>query len=253
MTNSYTIELIIYAIYCGLVIPLGIMVNKKLYQNVKNEEHLEKGKIIQKIMKTHSFTQCIVWPILMLTAFALKMNKVALDMIPHEVVGYIIVILRSISTLNGCYGGFNSLIIAISRYTCIVYEAAVEAFGVRKLRKLLITSSIGIPIFFAILHESLIPVENVLGAYFMPNYTYSYDKSDEQSTKANDYIQQSPLFVITDAYLPISIKYGLKLVWFVILILVHSNVLEGIIYLHTYIFYHRYYYSGNKLYYFYTT
>ena len=233
------IEAIIYLIYCTVVITLGIIVNKKLYQNVKNEEHLEKGKIIQKIMKNHSLSQCVVWPILILTAFFLKMNKDVLDMISHDIAGYLIIFIRSLNSFYSCYGGFNSLVIAISRYTCIVFEANVEKFGVTKLRKLFITSSIGIPLLFFVLNESLIPVEHVWGSYFMPNYTNSIDETSSSKLNSDDFSLTSPLFYIAEAFLPYSIKYGLIVVRNVILFVTNSNILEGMFYLHTYVFYHR--------------
>lgn len=239
MINSHTIEVIIYVIYSVVVITLGILVNKKLHQNVKNEEHLEKGKIIQKIMKNHSLAQCVVWPIIILTGFILKMNKDVLDIIPHKIVGYIIIAIRLVNSLYSCYTGFNSLIIAISRYTCIVYENTVEQFGVKKLRQFLISSTIGIPVFFAVLNESLIPVEHVWGAYFMPNYTNSLDETGTNERNANDFLQQSPLFLISNVYLPSSIMPPLKFVRLTILFLVHSNLLEGMLYLHLYILYNR--------------
>ena len=159
------LEVIAYFMYSISMIALGISVNSKLFKNVKNEEHLEKGKIIQIIMKTHSMVQCIAWPSLIVMAFLLKINKhLNLDFIPRTYVGYIIGILRFLSTLNGCYGGFNSLIMAISRYVCIVHYHAVDSYGVRKVRKCLIGSSIGIPILLAILTDAFLycTVSNLL-------------------------------------------------------------------------------------------
>ena len=244
MFSRSVIEVAAYFIYCSFVVPLGIIVNKKLYQNVKNEEHLEKGKIIQRILKTHSLLQMFCWPFIISIAFFLKWNKEILDIIPSESVGYCIVILRSLNTLYACFGGFNSLIIAISRYTCVVYQEVVEGIGVKRVRNLLISSSVGVPIFFAVLNESLIPVEDIWGALFLPRYTYSFDRvgyneSIVNATATLD-LPQSPVFLIAHAYLPSSVIHGLKFIWLIILVSVHSNLLEGIIYLHTYIYYNRY-------------
>ena len=240
MTNSNVIEILIYLIYCAVVIPFGIIVNKKLYQNVRNEEHLEKGKIIQRIMKTHSLVQCVTWPVLISSAFFMKMNKNLLEIISPTYVGHIITIGRSFNTVNSCYCGFNSLIIAISRYSCIVYDDSIEKIGVKRMRSLLVSSSIGIPIFVSILNEALIPVEKIWIALFMPNYRYSYDKNSYQNetdiVNADEYVEQSPFFLIADSYLPASIKSGLRLVRFIMLFLIHSNLLEGIMYLHTFLY-----------------
>ena len=237
------IDIVAYFIYSSVVVTFGIIVNKKLYRNVKNEEHLEKGKIIQRIMKTHSLIQIFVYPPLISFAFFLKWNKEILGIIPSPYIGYCIVILRSFNTLNSCFGGFNSLIIAISRYTCIVYQRTVEDFGVKKVRKLLISSSVGVPIFFALLNEALIPVEDFWGALFLPEYTYSFDRIANNKDVLNQnvtlHLPQSPLHLIAHTYLPTSVTHGLKFVWLIILISIHFNLLEGVIYLHIHIYYNR--------------
>ena len=132
---------------------------------------------------------------------------------------------------------------AISRYVCIVYQDAVEGFGVRKLRKVLIGSSIGIPVFLAITTEALIPVEDVWGSLFMPNYTNAYDQLQNNYTTMHEdvilRIPQSPIYHITNMYLPSGIQDGLKLFWSLSLVLIHLNILEGIIYFHIYISYNR--------------
>ena len=237
--NSQTSEVIIYVIYSCVVITLGLMVNKKLYRNVKNEEHLEKGKIIQKIVKNHTLAQCVAWPILILAGFTLKINKDILDIIPPRVVGYLIIVIRIFNTFFATYSGFNSLVIALSRYICVVHEAFIDRFGVKKLRQFMITSSFGIPVLFCILNEFLIPVEHVWGAHFMPNYTNSIDERGDNEINVEDNLQQSPLYLISVAYFPSSITLGFKFLRFIILILVYSNILEGILYLHIYIWYHR--------------
>ena len=238
------LEVIAYLAYSISMITLGISVNNRLYKNVKNEEHLEKGKIIQRIMKTHSMVQCIAWPCLIIMAFLLKMNKhLDLDFIPQSYVGYIIGIQRFLNTLNGCYGGFNSLIMAISRYVCIVHYHAVDGYGVRKVRKFLIGSSIGIPFLLAILTDALVPVENIWVILFLPdsNFIHNGQGSNDTSLILNPKLQivQSPIYYLTNTYLPYEMFSVLKLVWTVLMFLLHSNILEGIIYLHTYIYYRR--------------
>ena len=119
-------------------------------------------------------------------------------------------------------------------------HTSIEKIGVKRMRSLLITSSIGIPIFVSILNEALIPVEKIWIALFMPNYRYSYDKNsyynETDIVNANESVEQSPFFFIADSYLPNSIKSGLRLVRFIMLFLIHSNVLEGIMYLHTFLY-----------------
>ena len=213
---------------------------QKVVSECQKRRAFRKGKIIQRIMKTHSLTQCITWPILISTAFVMKMNKNMLEIFSPVYVGYIITVGRSVNTLNSCYCGFNSLIIAISRYSCIVYDVTVEKIGVKRMRRLLISSSIGIPIVIATLNEALIPVEEVWIALFMPDYRYSYDKNsfsnDTAIDNTNEHVVQSPFFLIADSFLPTSIKSGLRVVRFIMLFLIHSNLLEGIMYFHTFVY-----------------
>ena len=195
-------------------------------------------------MKTHSMVQCIAWPSLIVMAFLLKMNKhLNLDFIPQSYVGYIIGIQRFLNTLNGCYGGFNSLIMAISRYVCIVHYLAVDGYGVRKVRKFLVGSSIGIPFLLAMLTDALVPVENIWEILFLPsnNFIHNSHGSNDTSQFVNPKLQivTSPIYYLTNTYLPSEMYYVLKLVWTAFMFLLHSNILEGIIYLHTYIYYRR--------------
>ena len=238
------LEVIGYFLYSISMITLGISVNNRLYKNVKKEEHLEKGKIIQRIMKTHSLVQCIAWPCLIVMAFFLKLNKhLHLDFIPKPYVGYFIQIQRFSNSLNACYGGFNSLIMAISRYVCIVHHHAVDRYGVRKVRKFLIGSSIGIPFLLAILADALVPVENIWEMLFMPDIDLALAEHQNGNTsthvKKMIKIPESPIYYITNTFLPPKIVSFFTLVWTASMFLIHSNLLEGIIYLHTYIYYKR--------------
>ena len=136
------LEILFYFIYCCFVITLGVIVNKRLYQNVKNEEHLEKGKVIQRILKTFARVQYLGWPTILCLAFALKLNKEVLGTIPMSLIHPSIKVLRATYTLMNNYVGFNSLIIATTRYVFIVYEPFAEKIGIKRLRILFVASSI---------------------------------------------------------------------------------------------------------------
>ena len=56
-------EIISYVLFCLVIVPLGIVICRKLYIDTKNEEHKEKGKVIQRIMKTYCVVQCGLWPV----------------------------------------------------------------------------------------------------------------------------------------------------------------------------------------------
>ena len=238
------LEVTAYFVFSTSMITLGISINNRLYKNVKNEEHLEKGKIIQRIMKTHSLVQCIAWPCLIMMAFILKINKhLRLNIIPRSSAGYIIGVIRFLSTLNGCYGGFNSLIMAISRYVCVVHCNFVDNYGVKKVRKFLIGSSIGIPFLLALLTEALVPIEYIWEVLFLPDNDTTHQRQIYDKNLTNEsmtpQIPLSPIYHVTNMYLPSEISYILQLVQAASMLLIHSNILEGIIYLHIYIEYKR--------------
>ena len=49
------------------VMPLGIFIHRKLYNNINNEKHRESGKVIQRILKTYSIIQCTLAPLIHLS------------------------------------------------------------------------------------------------------------------------------------------------------------------------------------------
>ena len=235
------LEILFYFIYCCFVITLGVIVNKRLYQNAKNEEHLEKGKVIQRILKTFARVQYLGWPTLLCLAFALKLNKEVLGAIPMSLIHPSIKVLRAMYTLMNNYVGFNSLIIATTRYVFIVYEPFAEKIGIKRLRILFVASSIGIPVVTSMLNESINPVEEVWSTIFVPNYTYSAEKDMGNTSSANTATVPTilPLLSLPDHHIPSFAKYGMQTFWFVMVVSTYSNILEGIIYLHIYIYYFR--------------
>ena len=80
---QYTVVIVTLTISGILFSIFGIIISKKLYKNVREEVHQERGKVIQRIMKTYSLVQCVGWPLMMITAWLLYVNKVGLKMIQH--------------------------------------------------------------------------------------------------------------------------------------------------------------------------
>ena len=73
----------------------GVTLNQKLYNYVKDEEHKEKGKIVQRILKTFALVQSIGWPVIMTFGFLLKLNTEVLDILPIQFVHFSIIFLRA--------------------------------------------------------------------------------------------------------------------------------------------------------------
>ena len=59
----YYMAISIFLILFGLLWTIaGMTVCKKLYDKVRNEDHQERGKVIQRIMKTYAMAQLLSWP-----------------------------------------------------------------------------------------------------------------------------------------------------------------------------------------------
>ena len=135
------------------------------------------------------------------------------------------------------------MIMAISRYVCVVYCNFVDNYGVRKVRKFLIGSSIGIPFLLALLTEALVPIEYIWEVLFLPDNDTTHQRQIYDKNLTNEsmtpQIPLSPIYLVANTYFPSEISYILQLVQAASMLLIHSNILEGIIYLHIYIEYKR--------------
>ena len=121
-----------HIILCLILIPLGMLINQKLYHNIKNEEHLEKGQIIQRIIKTYSIIQCILWPSCLILSTLLLENSILKELAPAPKF-YLTQFSRCLSTFLRHYSAFHSLIIAVSRYVFIVFNGKAEKIGVKPI------------------------------------------------------------------------------------------------------------------------
>ena len=238
MFHANVLEISLYFIAACALMVLGVIVNKRLYQNVKNEEHLEKGKVIQRILKTFAWVQCYGWPSIICLAFILKLNAEVLDLIPIPVLHRCIKVLRAMYTMINNYVGFNSLIIAITRYLFIIHDGVAERIGIKRLRSIFVALSIGIPMITSMINESINPVEEAWSSIFVPNYNPLEEETGENNATIN-ISSISPLLHIPDRYIPSFAKFGMRVFWFIMLLSTYSNILEGIMYLRIYIYYFR--------------
>ena len=159
-------------------------------------------------------------------------------MIPTPILHRCIKVLRAMYTMINNYIGFNSLIIAMTRYFFIVHEKHAERIGIKRLRPIFLTLSIGVPMITSVINESINPVEEVWSSIFIPNYIYSKE-TDGMSNSTIVTAITTPLFHIPDKYIPSFAKYGIQVFWLVMVVSIFSNIVEGILYLHIYIYYFR--------------
>ena len=236
---------LITLVFCLIVIPIGLVVGVKLYRNIRNEEHKEKGKVIQTIMKNYALIQCITWPTVMMWFLFLYLNQL-IQIIPPSFMSHVVSLSRFLATLNTDYISFNSLIIAMCRYCFIVFDGHAESFGIQKLKKLFIMSSIGIPIFRTFLQMSTVPIEKQFLHYFVSctfcgNDSYQNVTHTSISTPEDigNNIGESTAYIIVNEYFPAVIISGMKQANFFLVVLFYSNIIEGFIYMHTFMYSNR--------------
>ena len=186
--------------------------------------------------------QCIFWPIIAIFAWTLYVNKMVFNKIDHSLIRHSVSLLRFLFTWFRSYIGFNSLIIALCRYSFIVYEHQVFKIGFKQVKCIYFSSSVGIPILIAVLCELVIPTEMVWMCLFMPqkNQTYHGDNDIGQfcTKNAEEFVTQSLLYKTFDQNFS-SVIHGMQICYVILLAVALSNILEGIMYLHTFIYARR--------------
>ena len=227
----------------------GMTVCKKLYIKVRNEDHQERGKVIQRIMKTYAMAQLVSWPLVMVAAWLLHVNKSLFRFVQPFVVRYLIFTLRFFySTFRG-YIGFNSLIIAICRYTFVLYDRQVYNIGFKRVAYLYLISSAVIPIFFSFLSEATHTLEDTWICMFMPQDNRTQEENEghidetrgilcDQNTIQD--VTESPIYFFFKNHLPSSVTYGMWICVKIFLVINNSNIIEGIMYAHIFLDMNRY-------------
>ena len=248
---SSAAEIILFAVCYTIIIPLGLVICIKLYYNLKNEEHKEKGKIIQRILKNYCLLQCVAWPLISVVFGIVLFTKRSIFAFNHSILMVIIVsILRFAVRLNLLYVGFNSFILAISRYVFVMRATHDEQTCMKKLRRLFIVTSILAPVLFGILDEAFIayptitPItaaSNVMIRHNQTNVGSTFYDTDHNLQNHTYLIPQSPLFLVAEKYVSSSIKYVVKLGLVIAHTAFYSNIPEGILYTHIFIINKRLY------------
>ena len=243
MIISDIIEILVYSIFVATVIPTGVTTCKKLYDNVKNEEHLEKGKILQRITKTYALVQCFVWPVIDALALMLIINKRLLIFLSPTLANIGIILVRFMYSLISSYLACNSLLVATIRYIFVVCDERAARIGIKRLREIFLFSSFCAPIFIAVLNEAMIPIEYNWIKIFMPTTNNELNKEDYghllQADNSTYDIQNSPLYWVTSTYLNSIFNDIMRVVCQIIVFLAFSNIIEGFLYTHIYCYYKR--------------
>ena len=243
MILSDIIEVLVYFIFVVTVIPTGITICKKLLDNVKNEEHLEKGKILQRITKTYALVQCIAWPLIDALSLMLVVNKRVLTFLSPTMASSCVILVRFMYSLLTSYLASNSLVIATVRYVFVVYDERAARFGIKKLRKTFLFASFCTPLFVAGLNEAMIPIEYNWISNFIPN-TNDVLQKDEYghlilADNSTFNMRSSPLFSLADLNLHSTLNDILRVICKILVFLTFSNIIEGFLYTHIYYYFKR--------------
>ena len=233
-------QLISFIVCIIFILPLVIYVNKKLY-NIKNEEHLEKGRVIQYIIKHYAQFQFIGWPCFVVSFGVIKLLIIIIPVSQTLTVHILASTLRYAYAFFRDYLQFHSLIIAICRYTFIILESKAEKFGIIRLRRFFIGASIAVPLLTSTLYELTCPIETFYVRWFYgiglsPEISNNTKKLEES---LNDGTLESLAFRISNSsFSPIVIDCA-QFFETAIFSIIYSNIIEGILYAKIFIFYHR--------------
>ena len=219
-------ELSLYVTALVFVIPIIIFVNKKLYWNIKNEEHLENGRVIQSIIKTYALVQCVTWPCIILAYGLIKLIGQYWETFPLKTT---ISVFRFLYTLFRDYLQFHSLIIAICRYIFTIYNSEAARINIQTLRSLLIYSSISVPFLSTVLYELTCPIEKTYLHWFSVE-EWSQKRLNLTEGTQIDRINakwESEIFIIFNKYMPSALLGAFSIIDQLLFSIIYSNFIEG--------------------------
>ena len=241
LPTLFLFQLISFIVCIIFVLPSAIYVNKKLYNSIKNEEHLEKGRVIQHIIKHYSQLQFIGWPVVITSFGIMKLLNFIHPLSQTLTIRLLVSALRYVYIFFWDYLQFHSLVIAICRYTFIIWESTAEKIGIIRLRRLFIGTSIVVPLLSSTFTEVTRPVTKNYVSWF-----YGIDFSQEFSNTTNkiedsslDQKFESIAYRVVNSYFSSLVIESLELIESTLFFVIYSNVIEGILYANIFIFYHR--------------
>ena len=220
-----------------IVMPSGIAVCKRLYEKIKSEEHKEKGKVVQTLIKNYCLIQMIGGPGLFLIAWPIEINNATLHIVDSSETIFAIHMVRALYLFYRFYLAFHSLIVAVTRYTFLMYDIQTEIYGVKKLRNLFISCSIGLPLIITVISSCVVPIEirwlQLFAVYndsvsLLTEAEYGGGRIGVGFLTAEEY--NIGLYNLISKLLPSSLVLGLHVFLTVIFILITSNIVELFLY-----------------------
>ena len=234
LTNTV---IFMYISLCLFIITLGIAIGRKVYRNINEEEFKDKGKVIQRIIKTYALVQCVSWP-LVLVLFGVKSAVIrSAFLVNHPSMSATFVhISNFIVKLNLMYVGFNSLIIAVCRYIFMMIVTHNDASTIKKIRQLIVIASIMVPIIMTILNEAFVPMSEYK-IHLMPHQVEIMETKMPSSNfcilqNTTLIIRQSLIYDGVNDFIPQLFLRPLKDAVRIINFVTYSNILEAVFYTH---------------------
>ena len=159
MEELTNIVILIYILLCLFISTIGIAIGYKVYRNINEEEFKDKGKVIQRIIKTYALVQCVSWP-LVLVLFGVKSAVIRSSFLVNRpsMTATFVHISNFIVKLTLMYVGLNSLIIALCRYIFVMIVTHNDAGSIKKVRNLIVIASVMVPIMITFLNEAFVPM-----------------------------------------------------------------------------------------------
>ena len=234
-------DILTYVFTIFILIPLIISVNKKLYTNLNHEQRQEKGKVIQRILKTYALMQCTGWPCVLASFIILRISAPVLNIYHSDTWRYLVSGYRFLTIMLRDYVQFNSLIIAICRYTFIVYNTGLATIRMEKIRRFYVICSGMIPLITTVMYETTVATEPFfISMFYGRNEAHKYSSSGLQMNSSYLQIEySSPIFIICRDNFPIELKNAMLYLQNILVVMIYSNVPEAFIYIHIFVFYKR--------------
>ena len=228
--------LILHIIVFLTITPLVIIINRKLYYNIKNEEHRENGKVLQRILKTYSIVQCTL-PVLCHLLVTPYLSAGILEKLEPMLRFCFVHLTKFLMQLYASYTSSNSLIIALCRYMFIVFEGKANRIGIQKLRYFFFGISGGLPLGLVILHNCVISLEEfkeIAVLFDFGNVSTSTNETIKGCVESMFYTMENPLYCLIKENFNSTLITMVRIIVISTSAILFSNLIEGFIYIHTF-------------------
>ena len=147
----------------------------------------------------------------------------------------------SITTFLRHYSGFHSLIIAVSRYVFIVFNGNAEKIGVKRLRTFFILSSLEVPMLLTIVEFLFYPAKDWISHFrFSDEYPLMTNHSEPAHHSIGFDVNDNVFYLAIQRYIPPAPIGIIKRMLLITVVIIYSNIAEGLIYGHIFMFTYRY-------------